>query len=523
MQRKIFKDYYQDQSMLLPPSLDELIDLRHPVRIVNQIVEEVDLSNLYEDYLGGGAPSYDPRMMLKVLVWSYINNEYSSRRIERACKEQVSYMWLAAMSRPDHNTINTFRTHRLGEHLKKIFTEIVKLLNQAGVLSFDVVMYDGTKIEANANRHKVVWAKGVETNKTKLALKIDKIWEQARAVAEQELEQKEPTSLDQVNPESIAQVVERINAALKDKPIDKKVARDLRKASREAVDQAKKYQRQEEILAGRGSYSVTDQDASSLRSKEDQLAGSPKPNYNVEISTNNQYILSYSIHQSPSDTGTLKPHFDAFEQYYNTLPKTLVADAAYGSQDNYSYLEVRQVEALVKYNVFDKEKKNKFQQENPFRQDTLHYNAEGNYYVCPIGQHMKQIAVTMETSASGMTKEMSHYQSPNCTDCPLRGPCFKADGNRVIRVSHEWQRLRKKAQAKLISPDGHQIYKQRSTDIEPVFGDIKANKKFRRFLLRSLIKVDIEFGLVALGHNMKKYINRVTSLQPGIYHPTLSS
>ena len=130
-----FKAYHQNQSMLLPPSLDELIAPAHPVRIVNQVLDKIDIDPLLKKYKGGGSSSFHPRMLLKVLVYSYINNTYSSRKIEAALKENIHYMWLSGMNTPDHNTINRFRSDRLKDVLRQVFTQVVVLLAEQGLLN----------------------------------------------------------------------------------------------------------------------------------------------------------------------------------------------------------------------------------------------------------------------------------------------------------------------------------------------------------------------------------------------------
>ena len=149
----VFKVYSPSQGLLLPPSLDELIPLSHPVRVVNEVIESINLEVLERAYKGGGTSSYHPKMLLKVLVYGYVSNVYSSRKLEAATKENILFMWLAAMQQPDHNTINSFRGKRLQEALKNIFTQVVELLVEEGVLSIKDIYVDGTKIEANANRY----------------------------------------------------------------------------------------------------------------------------------------------------------------------------------------------------------------------------------------------------------------------------------------------------------------------------------------------------------------------------------
>jgi transposase len=105
----IFKSYQQDQQYFLPPSLEELIEKDHPVRVVNAVIDRIEIKELKKKYKGGGTTSFHPLMLLKVLVYSYLNNIYSSRKIEAGLKENIHFMWLSGMNKPDHNTINRFR------------------------------------------------------------------------------------------------------------------------------------------------------------------------------------------------------------------------------------------------------------------------------------------------------------------------------------------------------------------------------------------------------------------------------
>jgi transposase len=167
--KPVFKQYNQKQLMLLPPSLDELIDADHPVRIVDQVIDNVDDRALIRQYKGGGTSSYHPRMLLKVMVYSYLCNIYSSRRMEAALKENIHFMWLSGMNRPDHNTLNRFRSEKLKDVLKEIFAQVVMMLVDSGHVSLKDVYLDGTKIEANANKYTFVWGKSIKTNRARIA------------------------------------------------------------------------------------------------------------------------------------------------------------------------------------------------------------------------------------------------------------------------------------------------------------------------------------------------------------------
>ncbi len=217
-----FKNYTQQQLSLLPPSLEELIEENHPVRVINQVIDRLDLQPLIKKYKGGGTSSYHPRMMLKVLVYAYVNNIYSSRKIEAAIKENIHFMWLAAFNRPDHNTINRFRSDRLKGVFKEIFTQVVMMLVESGHIDLQKVYLDGTKIEANANKYTFVWSKSVQRYKNGIKKQLEELWQYAESVAKEELSMEKPIDFEKLDAKKIENTIETINNALKDKPIDKK-------------------------------------------------------------------------------------------------------------------------------------------------------------------------------------------------------------------------------------------------------------------------------------------------------------
>ena len=173
---KLFKDYDQGQLFLLPPSIEDMIDKNHPVRVVNQVLDSIDIDVLINKYKGGGTTSYHPRMMLKVMVYAYISNVYSSRMIEAALKENLHFMWLAGMNRPDHNSINRFRSERLKDVLKEVFTKVVLMLSESGHLSLKDVYTDGTKIESSANKYTFVWRKNIQNSRNNIQSQLGTLW-----------------------------------------------------------------------------------------------------------------------------------------------------------------------------------------------------------------------------------------------------------------------------------------------------------------------------------------------------------
>ena len=507
MSRKVvFKTYHQNQLSLIPPSYDDLVPKNHPVRIVNTIVDHLDISALEKSYKGGGTSSYHPRMLLKVVIYSYLRNIYSSRKIEQALQENVHFMWLSGQSKPDHNTINDFRGKRLKGKFKNIFNQVVVLLAEQGVLSLKELYVDGTKIEANANRYTFVWGKSIKTSKERIRKQLKELWSYVEKVyAEEQMLPNQP-DFEEIDPEKVAQTIDTINQALKDKEVDKKVRQKLNYAKKNWPKNLQKYNEQEAILGKRNSYSKIDPDATFMRMKDDHMQnGQLKPGYNLQASTNNQFITNYTLAQTTADTTTLKDHLKDHIESYGQTPEAVTADAGYGSEENYTDLEEKNITAFVKYNYFHKEQRDKKHKEDPFHPDNLFYNAETDTYYCPMGQAMNKIHTYEGKTKNGFSQQIHRYQAQNCHGCPLRSSCHKARGNRIIERNHNLLRLKEKAKNLLLSDEGIAHRKRRCWDVEAVFGNIKQNMGFKRFMLRGMEKVTTEIGLIAMAHNLKKF------------------
>jgi transposase len=504
----VFKSNLQNQGMLLPPDLNDLIDKNHPVRVVSAVLDKVDITQLLHQYKPGGASSYHPRVLLKVLVYAYINNIYSSRKIEEAVCSNIHYMWLSGMSKPDHNTINRFRGKRLQKTLQPIFTQVVLLLCEEGLLSVKELYTDGTKIEANANRYTFVWGNAIKHNKEKIKQQLNELWQYAQSVGASELDDTDPSGFDKIDSEKVTQTIENINKALKDSSVDPKVKAKLNYAKKHWPAALDKYEQQEKVMGDkRSSYSKTDPDATFMRMKEDHMKnGQLKPAYNVQISTNNQYIASYSVHQNATDTNTLIPHLKAHIKQFGRQPGNITADAGYGSEQNYQWLENRHITGYVKHHYFDRDQNTTLRGKKPYTVDKLHYDEAKDLYYCPSGQPMKNKGTHVSTNKNGFKQTITRYQAKNCEGCPLRSECHQQKGNRIIEVNHNGNRLKQKAEKRLKTKRGIGKRKQRCFDTEPVFGNIKHNHGFKRFMLRGLDKVSIEMGLLALAHNLRKKV-----------------
>ena len=504
----VFKNNHQNQGMLLPPDLNDLIAANHPVRVVNDILDKIDITQLVKQYKPGGASSYHPRMLLKVLVYGYINNVYSSRKIEEAVGQTIPYMWLAGMQKPDHNTINRFRGQRLQKTLQPIFTQVVLLLCEEGLLNIKELYTDGTKIEANANRYTFVWGRAMRTSRERIKEQLNELWQYARSVAACEMDDTDPSGFDKIDSEKVNQTISAINEALKDKPASKEVRQKLGYAAKHWSAALDKYEAQEKILgATRNSYSKTDPDATFMRMKDDHMRnGQLKPGYNLQISTNNQFIASYTLHQHPTDTTTLINHLTTHIKSFKQRPGSVTADAGYGSERITNRLEDKGVTGYVttissiRINVTEsRSKKDRFSKEN------LVYDPIKDQYCCPIGKPMKNTGVIInKTTERGFTQTLHEYKVASCKGCPLRSECHQQKGSRKIYINQNLIRLTTQADKRLKSKRGLKKRKKRCWDTEPVFGNLKQNHHFKRFMLRGMEKVTIETGLLALAHNLRK-------------------
>ncbi|HEY6505218.1 MAG TPA: IS1182 family transposase [Chitinophagaceae bacterium] len=503
MAKPIFKSYQQNQVYLFPPSLEDMIDINHPVRVVSEVMDRIDMDIIIKKYKGGGTTSYHPRMLLKVLIYAYLNNVYSSRRMEASVKENIYFMWLSGMQQPDHHTLNRFRSERLRNILKEVFAQVVLLLVDSGHVGLQEIYTDGTKIESVANRYTFVWGKAIKTNREKIKQQLKELWKYTQKVAAQEKGDDTPPDFDKIDSKTVKATIEKIDAALKDVEVSKEIKQKLNYGRKNWPAKLKQYAKQEKILKGRNNYSKTDTGATFMRMKEDHmLNGQLKPGYNVQLSTNNQFVVNYSLHPNPTDTKTLIPHLEQHKKLYGSMPGVQVADAGYGSEENYQYLNRHNIEAYVKPKDFDRKQKKNWQP-NPFSSEQLEYDGHKDVYLCPAGTEMKNIG-QYSKNENGFRKTYTLYKASGCRHCPLKEACHKQKGNRVIQINHNGRKLKQQAHERLKTEKGIYYRKQRPADVEPVFGNIKSNKNFKRFLLKGIDKTEIEWGLLCLAHNLKK-------------------
>lgn len=502
MAKLAIKSDNRKQNLLLPPSLDELVPENHMVRVVDAVIDRLDISDILSTYRGGGNSAFNPKMMLKVLVFAYLSNVYSSRRIEELLKRDIYFMWLAGMKRPDFRTINYYRGKRLKEGFDAVFTQVVRLLHEEGFVSLKVQYIDGTKIESVANKYTFVWRGSVEKYDARLKAKTEALLRQIEQ--NHAIENQENPAPEELTAEEVTKRVERIKEKVDAENLGKEERKALKQIETDAVPRMNRYRGQLETMGPRNSYSKTDPDATFMRMKEDaMLNGQLKPGYNVQISTENQFITNFGIYQRPTDTLTMISYLESFKARYGMQSEEIVADSGYGSEENYEYMFSNGMTPYVKYNMFHVEQRRGYRN-NPFRVSNLFYNPDDDFYVCPMGQKLKFIRQEKRYTASGYQQTVSVYRASRCEGCPLRGQCHKSKRDRQIEVNHTLDDYKARARELLTSEQGIKHRSNRPIEPEAVFGQIKECGRFRRLRLKGLTGAKIDFGLKALAHNLRK-------------------
>lgn len=507
-----FKSYDQNQLRFLPPSLEELIPARHLVRVVNQVIDRIDLRVLEQHYCGGGASSYHPKMMLKVVVYAYSTKIYSSRKIDQALQDSIHFMWLSAMQTPDFRTINNFRSSKLKPLIDDVFNQVLQFLIEHKYVRLEHYFVDGTKLRADANRYTHVWAKNTDRYKKGVQHKIKELLKQIDEENEKEQQEYGDAHLEEfggnssLTSEEIEKKAEQINERLRKKQNGGASKKELAKLTRDQkklnqyAGKLEKYERQEQLLCGRRSYSKTDPDATFMRMKNDELLAA----YNIIIGTENQYIVNYTVEQSPSEVQAFTAHMEKLTtRTQGKLPENVIGDATYGSEQNYDYLEQRTIGNYLKYSGIYYEQTKKYR-ENRFHKDHFDYDSQTDSFTCPNGQQLVFEQQTTKKNASGYQNNIRIYRSKGCGGCPYQQACKRGSGDRQIKFSPKYEAYKKQVRYNFNTTTGLKMRKRRGWDVETPFGDIKHNQNYRRFRLRGLDKINIEWGLLSISHNLRK-------------------
>ena len=519
-----FKPYNNRQGFVIF-DVQELIPENHVARVVDEMVEAIPDDRLFSYYVGGGRSPFHPKMMLKVILYAYSQKVYSCREIEKMLEENLPAMWLAAMQKPDFRTINEFRGNRMKAMMDELFETMILKLIEDNYITMENYFLDGTKIEANANKYSFIWKKATLRFEEKLKEKIQATLQHIHEISQAEGMELGSIPLDEVDPDQMEALAEELDIQVdsltkeientKEKAI-KKELRKRRSALKKPAKQIRqdflprmeRYKYHHKIFGERNSFSKTDHDATFMRMKEDHMKnGQLKPAYNVQMATENQFILFYTIAQRPTDTRCFIPHLEKLEKSSLPIPKRVIADAGYGSEENYLYAvgeeKEPRFEFLIPYGTYVKEQTRKYK--NDIRNaKNWTYLEQDDLFICPNGRKVTFKRYQNKKNASGYEQSYKIYECEDCSDCPLKELCTKAKGNRQVHWNTVFEEMKAKAKEALECEENTGIYARRKIEVESVFGHIKGNRSFRKFSLRGIEKVHTEFGIVALAHNLLK-------------------
>ncbi|WP_430735859.1 IS1182 family transposase [Gracilibacillus dipsosauri] len=518
--------YYNMNQLILPMDLEIILKENDIAYAINDLVESIPEEAFEAFQKDTGRPPYPARMMMKIILCGYTQSAFSGRKIEALLGDSIRMMWLAQGHTPSYKTINRFRVHPYAkELLRECFIQFRSQLVKEELIEEEAIFIDGTKIEANANKFTFVWRKSVEKYNKKLIEKSNQMYDEL--IEKQIIPEIERDDYDELSIEEMKEIVEKLSEKIEayDEKIEasdvgserkqlrseRKAPKQYRKQLEDLIMRKQKYQRDMEIFEDRNSYSKTDPDATFMRMKDDYMKnGQLKAGYNVQIATEGQYALAYDVFPNPTDTRTLIPFLNTIEKNYFELPEYIVADAGYGSEQNYEdIIENRNRTPLITYNQYRKEKKKKYRN-NTFHVDNWDYNAEEDAFTCPNGKKVRFSHMSHRTDRYGYTRELKVYECEDCTGCPLRDLCTKAKAgnNRKVLRNEKWELQKEYIREKLSDEKTGEIYGKRKIDVEPVFGFLKANLRFTRMSVRGKEKVKNELGFALMAVNLRKYTAR---------------
>src|ERR1022692_4305907 len=429
---KGYRSYLPEQELLLPPSLREWLPENHLVYFVGDVVDQLELSAMHAVYEKEkrGQPPYDPRLMTKLLVYGYFTGVFSSRRIQKRLQEDIPFKVLAAGNEPAFRTISDFRKIRI-ETLDGLFEQVLEMALEVGAVKVGRVTLDGTKVKANASKHKAMSYGRMQEKQEQLRDEVKQLLEQAEAADEEE-DRRYGSQWGDELPEELRRRETRLAKIKLAKKVVEQRAREKAAAEGQSTAEAKRAKPDDT-----DQYNFTDPESRIMKGADGFVQG-----YNAQASVEPEMLLivGQCVTEAANDKQQLEPMVEAIEQQSGQRPDAILADSGYCSEENLAYLEsAEQPESKVEGFI-----------------------------------------------ATGKQKHGEHRLP--CKPGPLPKDATRVD------------RMKRKLQTKV----GKAIYAARKCIVEPVFGQIKQARGFRQFLLRGLRKVQGEWALLCMTHNILK-------------------
>lgn len=508
------KEHYTPKQLKMPLEISKIIEISDPVYTFCEVMESIDLKKyLAVKESRTGRKRYDPEILLKVILFAFMENGYSSvRQIEKLCKTDIRFMWLLQESpAPSHMTIDNFMNECLLGKTEDIFAEINRYIFGEEKVDLEHLYIDGTKLVANANKYSWVWKRSSVKNRNKTFEKItvllNEINESIACMGikfgirtEYAVEYMEQLTEKYANIFNLhSEIIVRGRGHRKSAE-----QRCYDKLS-EYTEKLKKYAKHIKICGEeRNSYSKSDNDATFMRVKRDHMNNDQLlPAYNVQLGICDEYISVFDVKQYASDMDCFQPLVEKFNAAHGRYPRYPVADAGYGSFNNYLYCEEHGMEKYMKFTMFQKETEDTKYREDPYRAVNFPINEKGNP-VCPNGKEFHHLCTRpVRGNKYGRTEEL--YQCEDCANCLHKEKCCKCEGNRVIRLNEELTGFHREVLSNLNSVHGALLRMNRSIQAEGAFGTIKWNKSYQRIRRRGLKSVILEIAMLCCGFNLHKY------------------
>jgi len=495
----LFLNSYQ---LILPLSTEILIPKDDSVRMLVSVLDGIDFGEEKKAY-AKRSRKIPFVILLRVVVYGFMRGIRSVRAIERACRENINFMWLlSGYPVPDHNTIARFIS---AVDMNTVFVKVNKVLVELGEIKFEHGFVDGTKIEANANRYSFVWKGAVEKHKAKLLPKAETfLSETCKRYGIKFL------TLEGLINYLDGRKIESVFGKGKRKSDEQ---RDLETAL-EYAEKLRRYGKYIEIIGdNRKSMSKTDPDATFMRLKDDYMRnGQLKPAYNVQLCVESEYITGFYVSADRNDSMTLKPFLEKQETEYGKRHKDLTLDAGYESEENYAYLKDKEQTAYIKPFNYEQSKTRKYKRQIG-RKENMSYDAALDQYTCANGKKLNAVYKMTRKSNSGYEQNITIYRCDDCADCPSRALCTKAQEGKPkeIECSRAFEEYRAESLKNITSELGIQLRVNRSIQVEGVFGIIKQDYLFRKFNRRGKREISTELALVCTAYNLNKlHTNLIT-------------
>lgn len=503
---------YNAVQMVLPLDVGTIIPESSEVVSFLEVMKGIDLNRYFEFKLETrGRNGYDKTHLLRTVLFAYMINVRSLRDIANMCYYDIRFMYLMDGKTPSFMSFERLEKDYLSHSFDDIFFDVSKRIGDMMNIDYSISYTDGTKIEANANKNTFVYKKRI-TNQ--IERKSNEITEKiADLNSKYGYSYPVKERYDSLDLGFIAQYLMEVMVNNDITPVYGigKRKTDIQRQYDYFLNVYVVFNDYEywlDIIGERNSCSKTDHDATMCATKMDYYnnTGVTRACYNAQISVSNGIIVNADLYQRPADSRTFIPMMERFNNNYGFYPLNPMADAGYGSYDNYMYCIIHGMNPVMKYSMYGKKHDNKFKK-NIYNTFNWIINDDG-YKVCPNGCIFDEYVGTRENSKYGENTKVSNlYCNHNqCKTCPLKKECLtREDGIKTISINPVQEEMYRTVDMILSSEFGQFLKKQRCAQVEGTFGIIKNDMKFTKFTRRGMKNTKMEFLLVCTAYNLRKY------------------